>query len=189
MMCAPRPAARGGEALRALQAAMGDGGADFPPVRLRDAQLRQRQGRARTVGVPVTRWRGWERGQRHEIVTPVERGVRADKANRLAHRGTDTAAFDDHIVFEPAYKPDAGRVLNDDEAQASMCGRRRGRSFQIGRPRAIVYMEAASCVHGNQDSNPGDRRRPRASVASRRTYDFDGSGRVGFRDEKITQGD
>ena len=144
-----------------LQAVMGDGGADFPPVRLRDAQLRQRHGRARTVGVPVARWRGWKCGQRHEIVAPVERGVRADHANGLAHRGTDTAAFDDHIMFEPAYEPDARRVLNDDEAQAFMCGRRRGRSFQIGRPRATVCMEAASCVHSNRDSNPGDRRRPR----------------------------
>ena len=45
-----------------------------------------------------------------------------DKTDGLAHGGADAAAFDHHIVLEPANQPDARRVLNDDEAQALIAG-------------------------------------------------------------------
>ena len=103
---------------RRLRTPIRDGGGDFPAVGLLDAQLSQRQGRARAVGLPVTRWRGRKRLQRQQIMAHVECGVRADERDGLSDRDADTAAFDDDVVLEPAHQPDAGRVLQDDEAQA-----------------------------------------------------------------------
>lgn len=156
-----------------LRTTVGDGGADFPAVRLRDAELRQGQGRARAVGVPVTRWRGWKRRQRCEIVAPVERGVRADDLDGLAHRNAYAAAFNDHTVFETTNQPHAGRLLNHDEAQALMCGRWRGRPFHFGGPCVIVCMRRMGSFHACGFSNLGDTPDIGSSAVVSMTYDFD----------------
>ena len=115
---------------------MRDGGADFPVVRRRDAQLRQRQRRPGAIRLPVTRWRRRKRRQRHEIMTRVEGIVGLDKTDGRPHSGADAAAFGQHIMFEPADQPDAGRFLNNDETQATPDWR--SRSFDVGRRRVIV---------------------------------------------------
>ena len=156
-----------------LWTAVGDGGADFPTVRLRDAQLRQGQGRARAIGVPVTRWRGWKRRQRRQIVTPVERGVRADDLDCLAHRHADAAAFNDDTVFETTDQPHSGRLLNHDETQALMSGRWRRRPFHFGRPGEIVCMRPMGGFHACGLSNFADTPNIVASAMASVTYDFD----------------
>ena len=69
-----------------------------------------------------------------QVQLRIEVGARFDETDRSSQRCSDAAAFDDHIVFEPANQPGARRVLNDHKAQALMCGRWRGRSFRFGRP-------------------------------------------------------
>ena len=116
----------------------------------------------------------------------VERSMRADKGNGLAHRDTDAAAFDDYIVLESTYQPDARRVLNDEQAKALMSGRRQDRS-SIRRPRAIGYTRRASILHTPTPATPVTAdARPQESFF--KDLALDGSGSVVFQDEQITQG-
>ena len=97
---------------------MGDGGADVPAGRCRDAELHQRDRRAACICVPVT-GAGWrEGGQRLSLVALVERAVCHDETDRRPDCHADAAALDEDVVFEAADQPRARRFLNDDETQA-----------------------------------------------------------------------
>lgn len=114
-----------------LRSTVGDGRADFPVVRRRDTQLRQRQRCPGAVSLPELWWRRRKRRQRHEIVPHVEGVVRLDETDRRAHGDTDAAALDDHVVLEPANQPYARRFMDDDEPQAMLDGR--GRPVDLDR--------------------------------------------------------
>ena len=115
---------------------MSDGGADFPVVRWRDAQLRQRERRPRAIGLPIHGWRRRKRRQRHEIMSYIECVVSLDEADGRAHGGADAAALDHDIMFEPMDQPCARRFMNDDEPQATPDWR--ARSFDVGRRRCVI---------------------------------------------------
>ena len=128
---------------------MGDGGADFPVVRRRDAQLRQRERRPRAIGLPVHWWRRRKRRQRYEGVSPVEGVVSLDKADGRAHGGADAAALGHDIMFEPMDQPGARRFVNDDEPQATPDWR--ARSFDVWRRGGeIVCMGPMGGLHASR---------------------------------------